>query len=250
MANAILKQFSKRCYASQHLTLAESGLLDVCMRLTSGGKNALLFDGRKMAARFSGVSKDVMYRATASLVEKGWLIPINGNGKKRNKATGMYDASEYRVMSHDVWVESHGTKQCAGDEPVAPARMAPVAKSPTTSRKTGNHQSQNRLPPVAPARHSFVVPFVTPSINPLCDPAKSPESKFLNEGQENQSVSEVMCPASRTSANGLHSIPEYAEYDSREGWGARRDIGRGLTAAEVEELRRLNRERIKPQVIQ
>jgi hypothetical protein len=148
-----------KCFPSQHLTAAENGLFDVCMRITSGGKTPLLFDGRKMAARFTGVSKDVVYRLTASLVKKGWLIPANGNGRKRNKSTGMYDATKYRVIEHGDWVASHGIGQCAGSEPVAPARMEPLAKSPTTIRETSDHHSQNRLPPVVPARHSFVKAF-------------------------------------------------------------------------------------------
>jgi hypothetical protein len=150
---------SAKCFSSQHLTTAENGLFDVCMRITSGGKTLLLFDGRKMAARFTGVSKDVVYRLTASLVKKGWLVPINGNSRKRNRSTGMYDATRYQVIGHGDWVASHGTGQCAGSEPVAPARMEPFAKSPTTIRETDDHHSQNRMPPVVPARHSFVKPF-------------------------------------------------------------------------------------------
>lgn len=150
---------SAKCFPSQHLTAAENGLFDVCMRITSGGKNLLLFDGRKMAARFTGVSKDVVYRLTASLVKKGWLVPVNGNGRKRNKSTGMYDATKYRVIEHGYWVVSNGTGQCVGSEPVAPVRMEPFAQSPTTSRKTSDHHSQNHLAPVAPARHSFVKAF-------------------------------------------------------------------------------------------
>jgi len=45
------------------------------------------------------------------------------------------------------------------------------------------------------------------------------------------------------------NVPNFAEWyeDGRNsGWGARRDIGRGLTEAEVAELRRLNREHVKP----
>jgi|SRR5271157_2997128 len=64
-------------------------------------------------------------------------------------------------------------------------------------------------------------------------------------------MSEALSPPSGLSKNPhtIHPIPEYAQHD-REGWAARRDLGRGLTTAESEEIRRLNREHIKPQLVQ
>jgi len=171
--------FKKCCYASQHLSMAEHGLLDVCLRLTSGGKNPLYFDGRKMAARFRGAHKDTIYRAALSLVAQGWLIPLNGQGKKRIKASGLYAATEYTVLSHSAWVEKHGPDQCfSGDHdgsPVAPVRTAPFAKSPTTVRKTGDHRSQNDSPPVALARHSSVATSVNKSCTELGGPRVAQE---------------------------------------------------------------------------
>ena len=201
--------FKKCCYASQHLSMAEHGLLDVCLRLTSGGKNPLYFDGRNMAARFRGVYKDAIYRAALSLVKQGWLIPLNGQGKKRIKASGLYAATEYTVLSHSTWVEKHGPDQCfCADQdghPVAPVRTAPFAKSPTTVRKTGDHGSQNGPPPVALARHSSVVTSVNKSCTELGGPHVAQE--VLQTGGQESVRSHPVCAAVSTGANGSHAAP-------------------------------------------
>lgn len=201
--------FKKCCYASQHLSMTEHGLLDVCLRLTSGGKNPLFFDGRKMAARFKGVYKDAIYRAALSLVAHGWLIPLNGQGKKRIKASGLYAATEYTVMSHSAWVEKHGSDECfSADQdgsPVAPVQTAPFAKSPTTVRKTGDHRSQNGQPPVARARHSSVVS----SINKSCIELGSPRvaQKDLKTGEQESVRRHPVCASVSTGANGRYAVP-------------------------------------------
>ena len=201
--------FKKCCYASQHLSMAEHGLLDVCLRLTSGGKNPLFFDGRNMAARFKGVYKDAIYRTALSLVAQGWLIPLNGQGKKRIKASGLYAATEYTVLSHSVWVEKHGPDECfSADQdggPVAPVQTAPFAKSPTTVRKTGDHRSQNGPPPVAPARHSPVVSSINKSGTELGGPRVA--QKVLETGEQESVRSHAVCAAVSTGANGSYAIP-------------------------------------------
>jgi hypothetical protein len=201
--------FKKYCYASQHLSMAEHGLLDVCLRLTSGGKNPLYFDGRNMAARFKGVYKDTVYRAALSLVAQGWLIPLNGQGKKRIKASGLYAATEYTVLNHSAWVEKHGPDECfsADDDgvPVVPVQTAPFAKSPTASRKTGDHRSQNRTPPVAQARHSSVASSVTKSGTELGSPRVAQE--VLVTGEQESVRSHPICPAVSTGANGSYAAP-------------------------------------------
>jgi hypothetical protein len=129
------------------------------MRLTKGGKNTLYFDGRKMAARFTGTTKDVIYRAVKRLVDAGWLRALNGQGKKSHKSTGQYEATQYQVLTHDQWIAKHGTKKCVQndeDDPVAPVRTEPVSPLRTASRNAENGQSQNSECPVAPARHSSV----------------------------------------------------------------------------------------------
>ena len=201
--------FKKCCYASQHLSMAEHGLLDVCLRLTSGGKNPLFFDGRNMAARFKGVYKDAIYRAALSLVAQGWLIPLNGQGKKRIKASGLYAATEYTVLSHSAWVGKHGPDECfSADQdssPVAPVQTAPFAKSPTTVRKTGDHRSQNGPPPVAQARHSSVVSSINKSCIELGGPRVA--QAVLETGEQESVRRHPVCTAVSTGANGSDAVP-------------------------------------------
>jgi hypothetical protein len=201
--------FKKCCHASQHLRMAEHGLLDVCLRLTSGGKNPLYFDGRNMAARFKGAHKDAIYRAALSLVKQGWLIPLNGQGKKRIKASGLYAATEYTVLSHPAWVEKHGPDECSGADhdgsPVATVQTAPFAKSTTTSRKTGDHRSQNDPPPVAQARHSSVDTSVNKSCTELGGSRVAQE--VLETGRQESVRSHPVCAAVSTGANGKPPVP-------------------------------------------
>jgi hypothetical protein len=82
-----LKKFEKRCYESNHLHIREWGLLDVLQRVTKGCKSTLFFDGRTIAGWFSGVSKTAIYDSKDRLVREGWLIPLNGTGKKRQSGS-------------------------------------------------------------------------------------------------------------------------------------------------------------------
>jgi hypothetical protein len=110
--------------------MQEYALWEVCMRLTSGGKNKLFFDGRKMAARFFSTSKSTIYRIADSLIDKGWLIPLNGRGHKQHKDSGMYKATEYTVLTHKQWTAKHGTKQCCREPLDELPAEAPVPKIP------------------------------------------------------------------------------------------------------------------------
>jgi hypothetical protein len=145
------------CYASQHLHPGEFAVWEVSMRLTSGGKNTLFFDGRSMAKRFSGISKDYVYRAVKKLVMKGWLSPLNGPGRKMNKHTRRYEATQYHVLCHSEWVSVHGSSHCAGraDEtgPLGSVRQEPFAESEKTIREPG-------VTPVAPMRHNLALSSV------------------------------------------------------------------------------------------
>ncbi len=164
----------KRCYASQHLKLAEFGLYEILMRLTSGGKNKLFFDGRKMAGRIGGDSPSTVYRNLGSLVLTGWAVLTGG---KVRKADGKMSKGEYRILDHDAWVAVHGTARCCGrnenSSPVSPVELEPTI----TSVRNGGHQCQNTgLPvseigatsvknvgsPVPPVTHSFVNDLVEP----------------------------------------------------------------------------------------
>jgi Fe2+ or Zn2+ uptake regulation protein len=152
-------KITERCYTSQHLTPQEHGLLDVCMRLTSGGKNTLYFDGRKMAARFSRISKSSIYRTVGTLVSSGWLKPLNGGGKKRRNGTEQYEATQYQVMSHEQWITKHGTEECCQGrqvEPVPSTGTEPVPSTGTLSPKYGNGQSQDGSEPVPSTGHNSV----------------------------------------------------------------------------------------------
>jgi transposase len=79
--------------------MEEWGLLEDCLRLTHGGKNLFLLDGRTAALRFCHTSKSRVYRVVKRLELKGWLIKAGGG--TRNKKTGMYDNTAYRVLQHE-----------------------------------------------------------------------------------------------------------------------------------------------------
>lgn len=241
MANPLLQQFARKCCTRQHLTIEEWGLLEDCTRLTCGGKNTFLLDGRTAAARFCQTGKNAVYRIVKLLTEKGWLLRVGGGTRNRN--TGMYDPTVYRILSHQEWLNGEN-RTCPElrTGPVPESGQAPVPKSKTTSPVWP-------LPPVPESVHSSVTPSVKNfGTTPLC-PATAKGS--LNQEQKKQSVSDGVCSASPDSGTGAYTVPSYAEYDYSERlWGCRRDIGRGLTNAEIAEIRRLNREQIKPQSIQ
>lgn len=141
------------CFESNHLQPREWGLLSVCLRISRGGKNTLFFDGRKMAARFSGTSKTGIYRSAAKLVADGWLIPLNGTGRKRAQVNKRYEATEYRVLTHANWAAINGSERCAAtcEKPFPSTGMDPGAIP-----KIHESHSQNPEIPFPPAGHSFV----------------------------------------------------------------------------------------------
>jgi hypothetical protein len=136
------------CYASQHMHPREWGLLDVCLRLTNGGTRNLFFDGRKMAARFSGSSKSAIYRGVARLEKAGWLVQINTPGK-RNKKTKRYEKSIYQVLTHEQWTAKRGTKKCRQvvDNPSPNSGNGDGAPSPTIGNGASptNESSQSHF---------------------------------------------------------------------------------------------------------
>jgi hypothetical protein len=135
--------------------------------------------------------------------------PLNGQGKKRIKASGLYAATEYTVLDHSAWVQKHGPDECfSADQngsPVAPERTAPFAKSATTVRKVGDHRSQNGPPPVALTRHSSVVTSVNKSCIELGGPRVAPE--VLETGRQESVRSHPVCAAVSTGANGSSAAP-------------------------------------------
>jgi len=117
------------------------------MRLTCGGKNPFILDGRTAAARFCQTGKNVVYRIIKRLEGKGWLIRIGGG--IRNKA-GMYDRTVYTVISHEDWIKHEG-RSCPiiGRGPVPESGQAPVPISISTSPDLP-------CPPVPESGHSSV----------------------------------------------------------------------------------------------
>jgi hypothetical protein len=105
----------KNCYANYHLTVAEYGLWEHS-RTISFKRGRLLFDGRKMSARFSGTGKNAFYRLAAQLVKKGWFEIIDDNvtksGKRKRDSHGHYLPTVYGVLNHEEWVNKHGFKAC------------------------------------------------------------------------------------------------------------------------------------------
>jgi hypothetical protein len=134
------------------MTCAEFGLW-VQYRKLSFGSGRLFCDGRRTAERFSGESKDHIYRLRKSLVNKGWLVPTKNSGTDRK--TGKRTVAEFSVLDHEAWTRKHGKKSCKSNlfeeiNPVAPVQMdsenlSHPCKQPCRTRANG---------PVAPARHS------------------------------------------------------------------------------------------------
>lgn len=151
---------NKRCFASRHMHPREWGLFEVCLRLTNGGKNKLFFDGRKMAERFAGVSKDSIYRSVARLVESGWLVQTSPRTK--NSDTHKYEKSVYAVLPHDQWIEKHGDSKCQiaspRNETGASPRNETGANPQNATGQSPEHEGQSSEceKPVPRVRHSSV----------------------------------------------------------------------------------------------
>lgn len=141
----------RTCSARQHLSLEEWGLLEDCTRVTRGGKNPFFLDGRAVASRFCRTNKNTVYRVVKLLESNGWLVKIGGGS--RNKKTGMYAPTQYRIVSHEEWVKGDG-RSCPDfmTGPVLESGQAPVPISNTTSPDCP-------IPPVPKSGHSSVKSF-------------------------------------------------------------------------------------------
>ena len=169
----------KQCFEQAHMTCAEFGLWKQYTMLAY--KSGRLFcDGRKTAERFSGESKDHIYRLRKSLIDKGWLVPTKQSGV--DKKTGRRTAAEFTVLDHPQWTKKHGKTKCKSSlfsdlEPVAPVQMekeSPVAPVQTACRTGANG-------PVAPARHSSKENQLQEN---LVESIANPENTFLKLGKE------------------------------------------------------------------
>jgi len=203
-----LKKFEKRCYESQHMHPREWGLLQLCLQITRGGKTTLFFDGRKMAARFAGVSKDTIYRSAAKLVSAGWLIPLNGIGKKRANGSEHYQATMYRVLSHAEWIKTEiGKGKCkpVSEEGLEASRE--LGTEPVALQGLG--QSQNGHMPVPEVRHSFVIhSSIKTNLVKASSVGVGGDSSILNTGQTGVGEATQSSAASPLNANGVQTEPE------------------------------------------
>ena len=208
-----LKKFEKRCYESQHMHPREWGLLHVLQRVTKGCKQTLFFNGHAVALWFGGASKSSIYRSVAELEKSGWLVPINGLGKKRAKGTEQYEATMYQVLNHEQWTAKHGTKNCrASREPVPSTGMEPVPSTgPEPVPSTGMGQSQKCGEPVPYLGHSSVIDSSVKE-NSVKPSSVRGESDFLeNREQKAKCLGTLFEASSPKYGTGVQSVPTLAE---------------------------------------
>jgi hypothetical protein len=139
------------CFANVHMRPEEYAVWDLSRRL-SHQSGILYFDGREIAKLFEHTSKDRIYRAARGLVKKGWFEVIAAAA--RDRRTGLYSCSQYRVLSAEEWAKKH-PHVC-----VALAESSPRSETGESSRETGtgsspqnaNDQSLKRERPVPETR--------------------------------------------------------------------------------------------------
>jgi hypothetical protein len=91
------------CFSNYHMTTAEHSFHTVCLSV-SHKTGKLYFDGRAMALRHKGMSKDAPYRLLKSLKAQGWIKEIRAPRRGRN---GVFECGVYEVLDHDTWVKEH-----------------------------------------------------------------------------------------------------------------------------------------------
>jgi hypothetical protein len=151
------------CFANYHLTVAEYGLWEHG-RAISFKRGRLLFDGRKMAARFSGTGKDTFYRLAAQLVKKGWFEVVDDNttksGKRKRDRSGHYLATVYKVLSHEQWVSRYGSSTCpqnqTGDDDQSSDRDTSSPLDETRPVPESRHKSDGDLSDGSPSDANLI----------------------------------------------------------------------------------------------
>src|SRR5260370_18166258 len=121
---------SKKCFANRHMTPEEYALWDVSRQL-SHQTGTLYFDGRAMAEQFEGTSKSRIYRLAKRLLDKGWYELIAPS--VRDKRTGLFSSTQYRVLSADEWAVRH-PHVCAVAESSPQNRTATSPQNRTTNQ--------------------------------------------------------------------------------------------------------------------
>src|SRR6266568_4496051 len=94
---------TKRCFTRRHLTSNEAAYYNYVWGV-SRRDGEFRSDDRRDAWDL-GVSKNSITTWRHSLEKKGWIIQTKA--RQRNPLTGAYSSINYRVLSHEEWVEKH-----------------------------------------------------------------------------------------------------------------------------------------------
>lgn len=202
-----LKRFTPRCYESQHLHPREWGLLHVLQRVTKGCKSTLFFDGPTIAGWFSGDSKSSIYRSAARLVRDGWLIPLNGAGKKRKPGSKRFESTQYRVLNHDEWIKTH-KGECKPFPKEGTDSIPKVGNGPFP--KEGTVHSHFDKKPFPIEGRSSVIPcsVKTNSVKECSVEGAGLNSNFSQSGQHGSGEATLSAPSIPKGGNGYHNVPE------------------------------------------
>jgi hypothetical protein len=198
----------KRCYESNHMHPREFGLLTVLQRITKGCKTTLFFDGPTIATWFTGVSKTAIYDSTDKLVREGWLIPLNGTGRKRKAGSKRFEATQYRVLNHEQWIKEHSKGQCnpfrkEGMESIPESGNGPFRKSSRAIPEIQKSHSGTR-------EEALYNPcFVKTNFVKACSvKGATPDSLDLDQGQNRSGVATLSKASIPEVGNGDHTVPE------------------------------------------
>src|ERR1700733_2091906 len=95
---------AEKCFANYHMKGLEYAIYDVCKSLAHGKAGFLLFDGRGIAERFEGMSKNTPYKYAKTLTDKGFFVVKKEPTRKSN---GAKTSRHYDVLEHDEWAKLH-----------------------------------------------------------------------------------------------------------------------------------------------
>lgn len=114
----------------------------------------LYFDGRAMAAQFAGTSKSRIYRLAKRLLDKGWYeliaLPV------RNKRTGLFSSTQYRVLSADEWAERR-PHDCAASSPQNGTGASQDCGNSTIKSAANQHHPVPKLGTASPQNGTYLV---------------------------------------------------------------------------------------------
>lgn len=112
------KKAKKRCYAKHHMTMKMHSLYQHAIEV-SYRSGTFYFNGEDIAEKvYTRTSKSSVYRVFKELVKTGWFVE---RGKPRQRqADGTYASTKVHVLTHDVWVQYHGSRECHKDADQGP----------------------------------------------------------------------------------------------------------------------------------